>query len=180
MGVCGAKASGRGTKGNAGVPFSLSSRLLFPSRSAPCALPGIVWRVICTAAVLVAHPAICFPQWCRLLLLDRIEAGRLAAQEREQREQVQAAPAAATAATAAASGQSQEPSLRNLPDAAQQVLPVVAAPADATATVAAAGVLGGNAILRRLQSTASSKSHQDAINLAVAAAAPQNGHIKHE
>lgn len=35
-------------------------------------------------------------------------------------------------------------------------------------------------VAARLQSTASSKSHQDAINLAVAAAAPQNGHIKHE
>ena len=128
---------------------------------------------------------------CRLLLLDRIEAGRLAAQERERREQGQAAAAgtaAAAAPAAAATGQSREPCVRQPLDTGLQDLLSAAGPAvmpaDATATVAAASAPGGTATLRRLERTASSKGSQDALGLAAAAAAvptpAQNGHIKHE
>ena len=119
---------------------------------------------------------------CRLLLLDRIEAGRLAAQERERREQEQAA-----AAAAAAAGQSNAPCVRQLPDTGQRDMPPAAAtapPVDATAMVAAANVPGGSATLRHLERTASSKGSQEVLAAAVAAtAAPapaQHGHIKHD
>lgn len=128
---------------------------------------------------------------CRLLLLDRIEAGRLAAQERERREEERAAAAAAKATTAgpaaaAALGQSQEPSACHPPDAKQVDLPAAggaAAPVDATATVAAGSAPGGTATLRRLDSTASKRSQEVLVSEVLAStlpAATQNGHIKYE